>query len=313
MSGCLVVASAVLVAACQPGSDNPDNPTGGHSGTGGSGGTELPDPLPLVVCNWNVHNFVNDVNENLAPQEEVDPGWPAHRVATGNVLAAINADVVVLQEVEHVGVLQDLVELELDGAYPYVTVIDGNDPRGIDVGVLSKVPLEQVVTHRDDSFTVEGTASPAYHYARDALEVHITFNGRPIVLFGVHFKAKENDDPAKRLAEAQHTRVLADAITAAAPGTGILILGDFNDTPGSPPYQATIGSGGDLYSNAADSVAQADRWSFDYQGKLELVDQQMANPLMAERLVPSSVRILHDPEVDPASDHDPVVATYLIN
>jgi endonuclease/exonuclease/phosphatase family metal-dependent hydrolase len=188
-----------------------------------------------------------------------------------------------------------------------------NDPRGIDVGILSKYPLGEVVSHRDDDFSKEGTTTPTYQYARDALEVHLTFNGRPIVLFGVHYKAKDNDDPDKRLAEAQHTRALADAITATSPGTGILILGDFNDTPGSPPYQATVGSGDDSYRNAAENVAQADRWTFDYQGSLELVDQQMGNPLLTERLVPTSVRILHEPEVDPASDHYPLIATYLIN
>jgi hypothetical protein len=39
----------------------------------------------------------------------------------------------------------------------------------------------------------------------------------------------------------------------------------------------------------------------------------MANPLLTDRLVPSSVRILHEPEVEAASDHYPLIATYLIN
>ncbi|RLB54360.1 MAG: hypothetical protein DRI90_20290, partial [Deltaproteobacteria bacterium] len=140
-----------------------------------------------------------------------------------------------------------------------------------------------------------------------------TFNGRPLVLLGVHYKAKQNDDPHKRLAEAQHTREIADSITEAAPNTGILILGDFNDLPGSPPYVATVGEEPNRYRNAADDVPEADRWTFEYQGAFELVDQQMLNGLLHDRLDPTSVRILHGPEAEAASDHAPLVATYLVN
>jgi endonuclease/exonuclease/phosphatase family metal-dependent hydrolase len=121
------------------------------------------------------------------------------------------------------------------------------------------------------------------------------------------------DDPDKRLAEAQHTRAIADAIVAANPEAGVIILGDFNDTPGSPPYDATVGSAPDAYYDVTVDLAAGERWSYDFMGTLELVDQQMANPLMADRLNPASVRILHGPEVESASDHSPIVATYDVN
>jgi len=285
------------------------------SGGSGGGGVELPAPKPLVVATWNLHNFYNHLIDDpgQANLEATDPAWGQHRVDVGLALKAIDADILLLQEVESTAVLQELNQMELDGRYSDVVVIDANDPRGIDVGVMSKVPLDATISHSEEFFAKEGTNGPDYIFARDVLEVHLTFNGRAIVMLNVHYKAKENDDPDKRLAEAQRTRAIADEITAAAPETALLIAGDFNDLPGSPPYDAAAGAPPDVYSNAAIHVDEADRWTFDFQGSLELVDHMLSNPLMAARLDAASVVIRHDPEFQPASDHAPIIATYQIN
>ncbi|MCC6522167.1 MAG: endonuclease/exonuclease/phosphatase family protein [Polyangiaceae bacterium] len=281
----------------------------------GAGGTGAANAVPLVVANWNVHNFLNDQNDSAAPQEFVVPtaDWNAHRQAVGAVMNGIDADILVLAEFENQATLDALNDQELGSVYTASYVSTGNDPRGINVAVMSKVPFDEVVSHASDSFTKVGTAGPLYQYARDCVEVHLTFNGRKLVLLGVHYKAKENDDPDKRLAEAQHTRAIADAITAADPTIGVLILGDFNDTPGSFPYLATAGSGAGLYVNAADDVAITARWTFNYNGTPELVDHQFGSPVLAPMVDPASVQILHGAEIDAASDHAPVIATYQIH
>jgi endonuclease/exonuclease/phosphatase family metal-dependent hydrolase len=285
------------------------------SGGGGSGGVDLPPPKPLVVATWNLHNFYNHLIDDpgQANLEATDPAWGQHRVDVGLALNAIDADILLLQEVESTEVLQELNQMELGGKYSEVVVIDANDPRGIDVAVMSKVPLDATISHADEFFAKEGTSGPDYIFARDVLEVHLTFNGRAIVMLNVHYKAKENDNPDKRLAEAQRTRAIADEITAAAPETALIIAGDFNDLPGSPPYDAAAGAAPDAYTNAAIHVDEADRWTFDFQGTLELVDHQLSNPLMTDRLDTTSVTIRHDPEFLPASDHAPIIATYQIN
>ena len=55
-----------------------------------------------------------------------------------------------------------------------------------------------------------------------------------------------------------------------------------------------------------------DRWTFDYNGNLELVDHQMANPLLYGMLEAASVAIPHGADVDAASDHAPIIATYQV-
>ena len=302
---CLLICVCVFVfVACQsesngePSATSTSTTTGG--GNGGAGGA-MREPMPLTVANWNVLNFFDDVNDPN-PDEEADPQYGTHRADIGRVIKALGADIIALCEVEKKEVLEDLNETELDGEYPHIALVEGNDPRGIDVAVISKIPIDNVVSHADDEF--------GFIYARDALEVHFTFNERPIVLFSVHYKAKEMDNPAKRLAEAEHTRMLADAIVAGAGNTAVLILGDFNDLPDSPPYNATIGPSDDAFTNSAFQVPEADRYTFTFMGTEELVDHQFANPLMSSMLRVAGARILHGPEVDAASDHAPVVATY---
>ncbi len=304
----LLACALLLCVACSsaPNKSDDDGGTGGTGGIGGGGGA--PDPQPLKLVTWNVKNLFDDQDDGEMFEEQ-DFQWEAHVTAVATVLNTIDADVIVLQEVEHTAVLGAVVA-ELDGAYLFHQVIDGNDPRGIDVGVISKIEPDELISHRMDSFSKVGTSSPNYRFARDALEVRLTFNGRRVVLLGVHYKAKENDDPDKRLAEAQRAREIADALTAEDPETGIVILGDFNDLPGSPPLDWSIGSEPDRYTSVADSVPEAERYTFNFGGKLELVDHLIANPLLTGMLDTSSVTIIHGPEVDNASDHAPVIATY---
>lgn len=297
-----------------------NNGTGGagnnNTGGMGTGGTTMPkDPMALHVLNWNVHNLENDKDDSGAPGETIvtTAEYTSHRKAVGLVLNQEDADILVLAEVENKAVLDDLNATELGGKYIASSLIDGNDYRGVDIGVLSKYPIDSVVSHKDEAFTLNGTQGPNYYFSRDCPEIHIQFNGRSMVFLGAHFKAKSNDDPIKRLAEAQHTRAIADGLAKQDPTRAIIILGDFNDTPNSPPYLAVVGDGATKFTDASLTMPAGDRWSYNFQGKLELIDYQMSNSVLGPMLDKTSVVIRHSGNVDIASDHSPVIATYMVN
>lgn len=318
-----IVVAASLATACGQSPTTRNENSGGaggssDNGSGGNGGSNVQppnDPLPLKVLNWNVHNLINEKNDSAAPFEDFVTAaeYTAHRKAVAAVLTAMDADVVVLQEVENKAVLDDLNNNELGGKYTATGLVDGNDPRGIDIAVLSKFPIDSLVTHKDDSFPLNGTQGPNYTFSRDCPEIHINFNGRKMVFLGTHLKAKSMDDPVKRLAEAQRTRAIANSLEKSDPTRAIVILGDFNDNPDSAPYLAVVGSDPNKYMDATTLVPSANRWSYNYQGKLELIDYQMSNLILAPMLDTSSVVIRHGTDVDDASDHAPVMATYSVN
>lgn len=332
-----ILSCALLLTAQCGGSSKETDDGGGGGGAGGSGGEGTVEAKPLKILNWNVKNLIDD-NDDGAQFEDFDNNWEAHVAEVANVLGALDADIVVLQEVEHQAILGAVVA-ELGSDYVFHQVIDANDPRGIDVAVISKIEPDDVISHQQDLFAklcyVEGDCnateycdpgdgviigqcqpdnmnemSPRYRFARDALEIRLTFNGRRLVLIGVHYKSKESDDPDKRLAEAQRARTIADSITTEDPEAGLIILGDFNDLPDSPALKWSLGSDPVVYQNVTDAVPQADRWTFNFQGNLELVDHQLANALAYDMLDQTSVRIVHGPEAEAASDHAPIIATY---
>jgi endonuclease/exonuclease/phosphatase family metal-dependent hydrolase len=296
--------------------------SGAAGGTGGTGGAET--AMPLKVLNWNLHNFFDTHKDTDVPEEQVltKSQYDGKVAKIGAVLKAMDADIAIVPEVEHVAILDDLNEKQLGKAY-VTSLSDSNDFRGLDIGILSKVPIDKVVTHLDDSFKrLDLVGGQAYKYSRDCVEVHLTFNTRKVVLLGVHYRSKgtgmaETDDKDKRMAEAQHTRLIADEIAKAEPKTAIIILGDFNDTAASPPVSWTLQGNPKSspkvgYLSAADSIAEADRYTFVYNGTKELIDHQIMNPLLQSMLDPASVTIRHGADVEDASDHHPLMATYQI-
>lgn len=324
----LLATSLTLFAALAPGcggdggdaastsssSGGGDDGDGGSSGEGGSAPSSTSTGstgagTPLVVVNWNVRNFFDTEDDPSTDQDLVPTSseYEAKVGALAAVLRELNPDVAVLQEVENETVLQDLAE-RVDPAYTAVELVEGNDFRGIDIGAISKIPFDSVVSHKDDSFSLPGGGPETF--TRDCPEFHITHAGKKIILLGVHFRSKGgDDDPDRRLAEAIQSRAIADSLAGQFPEAGIAILGDYNDLPGSDPVEY-IRTGPPAFLDAVDSVPEADRWTFDFQGTLELIDHQMSNPIMAAWLDPASVSIRHGADITAAGDHSPVRAVY---
>ncbi len=302
------------------GGDGGGGAAGGDTGGTSTGGATAGEPLK--VLNWNLHNFFDKKKDTASDYEQVlsTTDYNTKVTQVGTVIKAMDPDVAILPEVENVAILDDINTKQLGGAYKTAVPLT-NDFRGLDIGILSKGPIDKVVSHVDDMFKrLDLAGSKTYQYSRDAVEVHLTVNGRQVILLGVHYRSKgdgnvETDDKDKRAAEAQHTRAIADALAKADPAAAILILGDFNDLPASPPVAWTLA--GDpkndpkvTFSASSDSVAQTDRYTFVYQNAKELIDHQMANPVLAKLLDKSSVTIRHNKDVADASDHHPLMATY---
>jgi endonuclease/exonuclease/phosphatase family metal-dependent hydrolase len=212
---------------------------GGESGQGGAGTTTSGGGAgtPMKVVNWNVRNFF-DTDQDSTDEGELIPTQAEYEEkieAIATVLRELSGDVVVLQEVENQQILVDLAN-RVGPEYVGIELVEGNDFRGIDVGAIAKVPFDQVVSHKDDTFSLPGGAPKTF--TRDCPEFHLTFGGRRFIFLGVHFRSKGgDDDPERRLAEAFRARQIADEVSAANPEAGVAILGDYNDLPGSDPVE----------------------------------------------------------------------------
>lgn len=276
----------------------------------------------IRIANYNTRNFFNDVIDGETPAlqeaEATDLPSPAayqQKLAdVADVLAGLDADVVVLQEVENEAVLADLVKQpKLVGAgktYKAISLVQGNDPRGIDVGVISRFPLTDVVSHKDERF-YEGQG-----FSRDCVEAHVDFNSREIILLGIHFRSQidsqGSDADKKRLAEAQQTRKIADSLAMTSPRAGILVLGDFNDYTDQPPMKVIQGDPDSktAYTSAAGLLPESQRYTLTFNGDKRIYDDQWANPIMTGFRDAASVTVVHGRS--DVSDHAPLAVTYVV-
>lgn len=315
----LPLALSVLLAASACGAGPNLNPDGGAGGSasGGAGGApaEAATPLPVRIVNWNVRNFFNDKVDSPEIQGETvlsTADYDKKLSQVTSVLSKLHPDIAILEEIENENVT-DAIAKKL-GGYPDRDTTQGNDPRGIDIAILSRFPIDKVVSHKDEFFSPSTDPTTTFVYARDVLEVHLTINGRHVVLMGVHFKAKgDATSQLKRLAEAEHTRKLALQMGYNDSTAAVVVLGDFNSTPDSAPMKALVGSPPAQYATVGDLLPAAQRYSTIYSGQHELIDNQVMNAPAASLIddtYPDSVSVFRNPTVSATSDHDPVVATY---
>ncbi len=289
--------------------------------------------MVLRVGTYNVRNLFNDqVDGPNVGGEELrytlsSAAYEQKLVRLADVLDELGADVVVLQEVENRDALERLAtQALLRGRYPHRVLVEGNDLRGIDVAVLSHHPVVRQRTHRDEAFSRQGeTGGEHYRYARDCLEVHLMVGEHRVIVLGVHFKSHRYDDPDHRLAEAQHTRWLADRLAEAHAEARLVIAGDFNDPPGSETLVALTdapGCGGCVgppYASVGAWLRPEERWTtFDpVTGRGVLFDDLLVSPGLYDALDVESVRVLHEPvvssRVDSVSDHAPLVAAFRLD
>ena len=105
------------------------------------------------------------------------------RKLTADAIKATKADIVCLQEVENLDTLKNFVSQYLSSSgYKYRILIDANDPRLIDVAIISKIPFDYVKTHQ---YTKNGNSAV---FSRDCLEVEFIIGGKPLTIFVNHFR-----------------------------------------------------------------------------------------------------------------------------
>ena len=195
----------------------------------GSSGPTVRPAAAVRVATWNVHDLFDEVDRLAAPGELDTVPTHAEVEAKLNALAAVllrlDADVVVLQEVEDAGVLGRLAGRT---GYPEARLVEGYDPRGIDVAALSRLPVDAYVSHLGERDPLGRPLWP-----RDCVEVHLRAPGRPLVVVASHFSSSLSDDGTRRAWQAARLREIADGVRRARPGALVLAGGDLNDTPGS--------------------------------------------------------------------------------
>lgn len=164
---------------------------------------------------------------------------------TARVIADLDAHIVCLVEVENRPLLQQFHDailykkfLKPNGrkAYKYIRLIDGNDDRGIDVAVMSRLPLNWLRSHIHETTKYNGKEVKLY--SRDCLEVNVQATAtRSIRLLINHLKSMgyspPNDPLSNRRREGQAKAVAKLASSLKLKKDYVVVAGDLNSDPSS--------------------------------------------------------------------------------
>ncbi|GII58999.1 endonuclease [Planotetraspora thailandica] len=247
-------------------------------------------------------------------------------------ISRMDLDVLAVQEVEDIDTLRFFVAKELDHLYPHLTLIEGNDPRLIDVAVLSKLPIGAVTSWQH---SVHHELPEGRVFSRDLLEVEILDPGdrnrRLFTLYNNHLKSQfvefGTDPDVGKLANDTRRRQQAETIARIVaarnrPDGRFVIVGDMNDTPEAATLSAFSTSTELNLTNALTHPVQtrepkpdtppppaSGAWThrFKESGRpaaYELFDQIWLSPVLAERQSGAFIdrRTRHGGD---GSDHDP--------
>jgi len=281
----LLLAASLLVAC---------GPSAPRTSGGGADG-----PVAVRLATWNVHDLFDEVDRVAEPGALDEVPGPAEVEARLEAVAAVlrrlDADAVLLEEVEDRPLLE---RLAARAGYPEARLVDGNDPRGIDVALLSRLPVRRYRSHAGER-EPDGT----WRWPRDAVEAALSAAGRPLVLVGSHLSSHLSDPSgARRARQAAALRALADAAAAAEPAALVVVGGDLNDEAASPALAPLLGDGAWVAPAAAAGPAG---WTWSDGTRRSTLDHLALPAGRLDALL--DARVEAGADVAAASDHRPVV------
>jgi endonuclease/exonuclease/phosphatase family metal-dependent hydrolase len=243
----------------------------------------------------------------------------------------MNVDVLAVQEVEDIDTLREFNREYLHPhSYRYCVLVEGNDPRLIDLGVLSRLPIGGVTSWKH---AIHPSDPSQYIFGRDLLEVEILNSGRSKTLFKIfnnhlksHYVGPGRERAAGRLSNnerrTRQAEKVAEIVKARTrPNSSYIILGDMNDPPDSPCLQPFVGDPELNLTNALTNpqetgpsksdtpMPSSTAWTHRYKpsgqpAEYELYDQIWLSSSLAQKQTEAWIerRTLHKGD---GSDHDP--------
>ncbi|MGD9703041.1 MAG: endonuclease/exonuclease/phosphatase family protein [Acidimicrobiia bacterium] len=213
---------------------------------------------------------------------------------TAMVMRDIGADVLGVIEAESRPTLNQFSSAMLQqvhaAPYEQVMLVDGNDTRGIDVGLLAKGThrLTQIRTHVFDN-------DPAgVVFSRDCCEYHLrTERGNRLVVLVNHFKskgygAKADSDERRRRQAVRVADIYRGLVKDGA--RYIAVVGDLNDDPTSAPLAPLI-----QQTDLADISTHPNfdfgerRGTFGSGGELDKIDYVLLSPSLYRKATGGAV------------------------
>lgn len=156
------------------------------------------------------------------------------RENTAKVIKKVKPHIACLVEADHRLALKAFDSQLSNNRFKYEMLIDGNDRRGIDVGIMSKYIFGNIKTH------IYAKSGRSQIFSRDCLEVETIIDDNTSIHFLInHFKSKGYDADGrsdfKRERQAKKVKEILNNYDL--DNDYVIVAGDLNDTPDSDPLK----------------------------------------------------------------------------
>ncbi len=269
----------------------------------------------IAIATQNMFRFFDDDNDPLI--DDFDEDNTTTQEFTDRVTQASlyfrtkmnSPDVIVLEEIENINSVQAIAtQMNFDDpSHTYSAyLIEGNDVGGIDVGMLTKETVSNVVITQlgKDEVLQFGMTGRLLH-DRPPLLLNATITkgmlSRQFNILGVHARSRSGITGSQR--QRIRNKHLEQALSIAnmvqnlqSPTIPLVVLGDFNDFEFSDGYADVIGeikgtadplknllssNGNSVVSpplvNAIDTLPVTEKYSFIFRGTIQALDHVLLN------------------------------------
>jgi endonuclease/exonuclease/phosphatase family metal-dependent hydrolase len=231
-------------------------------------------------------NGVNDWDGTI--QFKRDKFDQLTRTNTAKTMKEVKADIFCMVEVENRETLSFFnSEMLGTGKFPFNMCIDGNDSRGIDVGLLSRYKIKNIRTHIFDKKAAN--AKPIF--PRDCLEVELEIsNTQSLHILCNHLTSRLSDKTGdKRKVQTTEIKSILQNNYDLKKDL-VAVAGDFNDSPDKAALSPLLNM-----QNLFDVLAlqfgndKTKRWTYNYQNKQEQIDFLLVSKPLKDVFVKAGV------------------------
>ena len=220
---------------------------------------------------------------------------------------SMDADIVLLQEVENWDVLKD-IQAELEHPFETIRLGEYNIPGSLNVAILAKGRLIKAYSHKKEKFDHPNREKKT-SFTRDLLEVHLEIDGSHVIVFAAHFRSRYNDDPGQRLAEAQTARKIVIRFSKRYPDAIVILGGDLNDVPGSKAIKALEEEG--ILLRAGSELPLKKLNTYKYRKEHIAIDHLFISTISSGQYVKKSAHIIGKGGLA-GSDHSALCADFIL-
>jgi len=243
------------------------------------------------IMSYNLENLFDTINDpenddDFTPSGKLKWNTQKYREKLSHVSQVIESVkiengghwpiVIGLIEVEHRSCLEDLVaEKGIQEAGYQVAFIEGEDERGIDVGLLYRPTMMQLVSVQKHNIVL-----PENDKTRHILEVVGKVNNELIVFYVNHWPSRsggeEKSAPSRMLASETLSLVMTNRMKE-YPDIDMVLMGDFNDYPSNQSVARLDLVNGRPFQNAMKTIQLENTGSHYYKGEWGFLDQFIVN------------------------------------